>query len=159
MICPFHDGKSGEPTCTRKCPFWAQDEGGKEECAMALNLAGMFIFTNAAAHALEGIRLELVGIRLALEALQGMREENLRQIGVFDEGETFYESERADDTEIRRTGETSDKGTRTDETEGGNVGVEEGADDRSVPKKRVPKKRTKKGGAGQDGSKEPDPAA
>ena len=120
MFCPFHQKVSGEPSCKTSCPFWRQAVDGTEACLLANSVV------HIAAEA-KGIYNVLEELTEGLIAINGNIADMLIRLEA-----NYSEGEAADDTEDGRAGEAVDQGARPDTQEGGNVGVEEGADDRSL---------------------------
>lgn len=142
MICPFHDGKSGEPTCTKKCPFYDHDEEyGYERCNLAADIGAFTTTMYDISHRLEGIRLELVGLRLAIEKGVGIRE-----------------SEGKDDREAGRAGEEARGGDAEEAEEGGDDGSGSAGVQAVLQAEGEAEEGTKESEAGRDGAEEPNNA-
>ena len=120
MFCPFHNKAPGEPTCNKNCPFWHQAGESSEECLLANSIVAIPAKLDHLYNMLEELTEGLITINGNIADMLIRLEAN------------YSEGEAADDTEDGRAGEAVDQGARPDTQEGGNVGVEEGADDRSV---------------------------
>ena len=139
MFCPFHERDVSKTSCQPTCPFYHKVDGNMEECLLANSVISIAKDATLIAEHLQGIETELLSIK-------GKLRELANPIIHYEVG--IDEGEGKDYSAIRRAGEAVNEGTRTNETEGGNDGVGEGAEDSSLQEEGVPEERSQKSPTG-----------